>query len=225
MPEFDEVAKQMKAIDTTLHRIELCINTLIKELEKEHQIATASRNHIVAEQAATRRDGIKIIMALIGLSAAVIGVKIVGSPIMTDIFVFVTCVAIVFLSGTLVWRWKHIAWAWRISLMAFLLLMLWSVGNRMFGYEVGVQPAPLYFRLGVDAIFTIVAMCLIVGIWWTDNHQAKVKANLRKCENDTIPAELMKDNYSVPLLSEAVKQNSARLDKIEAQLNQGKCNG
>uniref|UniRef100_A0A6M3LJE3 Uncharacterized protein n=1 Tax=viral metagenome TaxID=1070528 RepID=A0A6M3LJE3_9ZZZZ len=95
----------------------------------------------------------------------------------------------------------------------------------MFGYEVGVQPAPLYFRLGVDAIFTIVAMCLIVGIWWTDNHQAKVKANLRKCENDTIPAELMKDNYSVPLLSEAVKQNSARLDKIEAQLNQGKCNG
>lgn len=115
----------------------------------------------------------QIIMALIGIIAATVGVKFLGTPPLIHATVFLSWIAGSCLVGSLILAWKHFRWSVRAGILSFAVLVWFSVIVRTFISPYG-SIAPEWYRPAIDSLFLLVSAALLWGAW-TLTHLALIK--------------------------------------------------
>lgn len=111
----------------------------------------------------------KVMMSLIGVIAASIGMKLIGSPPLTDLFAFASMFAFVFLVGGTILTWGKTNNPRKFVRLAFASFLFFSVFMRTFVFESGVTPAPVWYAPTIDVFFVILSVSLILSIWKDKN--------------------------------------------------------
>jgi hypothetical protein len=111
------------------------------------------------------RNNLKIVIALIGVIAAQVGVKLVGSPWYIDLSVAASCFSGIFLGGTLIVWWKEFS----IQQKLFrILVSLFTISNaviQIFVYHPGFEPAPMWHLPYVHIFLSAIALSAVWAGW------------------------------------------------------------
>lgn len=134
--------------------------------KKEYDIAERI-GRIEAKLDILHKDSFKITLALIGIIAANIGVKVVGSPPLLDVLTYITCFGSIVVLGVLVLNWKHLTWPRRILRILLPITMIYIWFCQAFLYSPGVTPAPSWFS-PIFQVFMIAILVTIIISAWTD---------------------------------------------------------
>ena len=107
------------------------------------------------------RDIMKVIYSLIGVVAASVGLKFIGSPIHVIISSYIATFASFFIIASVAHRWKFLPPIKKATRLMFSGYILFSVYCRHF---VIYQP-PEWFAISLNVIFTILSILLVISIW------------------------------------------------------------
>ena len=130
------------------------INARLGSIEK-----TAETTKRVVE-----KGWMRIVMALIGLVAATIGVKYLGTPILIEISYYVVWIAGFITIANLWHGWKRIKWCERIVIIAFILMLFSSALIRTFIAYYHIVP-PEWFVIYINVFYGIIAIALMFAYW------------------------------------------------------------
>lgn len=107
----------------------------------------------------------KLMYAMLGVIAASIGTKIIGTPIILDLLAYTSLFTAVFVAGVTYHVWKSLNWPRRTLRISLLSLVAFSTSVRIWVYEVGEECAPIWFPPAIDIFFIIVCAVLAYGVW------------------------------------------------------------
>ncbi len=103
----------------------------------------------------------KIMIALIGVIAAQVGLKFVGSPPWVIIASYVSFFASAVLLTSLVIFWKRMSLSMRLVRITFALFIIFSVTCRVIVFHETVTLTPVWYTPIVDGFFTLLCLLLI----------------------------------------------------------------
>jgi hypothetical protein len=126
----------------------------------------------------------KTIYALLGIIAATIGVKFMGSPWYSIAFTYTALFAGMFTLSSVIWEWKHIAWIKRILRLTFLSFLFFSVSVRTFVFEA-INGTPLWFTPVVDCFFVILSVLFVLATIY-DTKEHKIKDTCAESQSESI---------------------------------------
>jgi hypothetical protein len=102
---------------------------------------------------------------LIGVIMALIGSKLIGTPWYIDLAVILCLVSGTFLTMTLIHWWKDYSWSQRAVRIAFSILCTVSSVAKIWIYQAGEEPAPVWFSPTTNILMTLVAISMIWASW------------------------------------------------------------
>jgi len=135
-----------------------------EKLTKDEMIY-ANTERIVLALDMMRKDYNKIIYALMGMVAATIGIKFIGTPWYIDLSTFFTLGAGVFLLGVLIGQWKSFSINQRITRIIISLFMLFVAITQIFVYRIGDEIPPEWFPPMTHLFFVAIAVCITISTW------------------------------------------------------------
>lgn len=103
----------------------------------------------------------KIMIALIGVIAAQVGLKFVGSPITTVIASAASFFSSAVLLSSMVIFWRKMSWSLRLVRLVFAIFIIFSVICRNVIFQSGQTLAPGWYSPTVDGFFIILCLLLI----------------------------------------------------------------
>lgn len=111
----------------------------------------------------------KIILSLIAIAGATVGLKFIGSPLLTVVGLYIGWFALIFVGiGTFIWR-KQVTLERFLVRLVFTVFIGVSVITRTFIFHSGEEPAPFWFAPTIDTLFGITAILLVVSMWRASN--------------------------------------------------------
>jgi len=119
----------------------------------------------------TNNHLMKIVYALIGLIAASLGLKFIGSPPDIIISLFVCLFVATYLVTATTFQWKHTRWLVKALNLGFAIFMYYSVICRIFLFESGITVAPMWYSTSINIIFVLLGI-LLLGVsvkFWENN--------------------------------------------------------
>jgi len=111
-----------------------------------------------------QKNMMKIFFGLLAVAGTGIGVKFVGTPLITDIMAYVTLGASIFLALSTWHGWRKLLWIERITRIIFVLFMACSGYGRGVLFQSGRTLAPIWYGPMVDTFFILIATCLCIRI-------------------------------------------------------------
>ncbi len=112
-----------------------------------------------------RKDYRQIVIALIALIAAILGVRMVGSPPWDDLRAFVSAFAGIFVLAFCVLEWRELKWWKRVMMPLFGLFVMVSTYSRIFIFHQGLEPAPWWYGNMVDFFLIAISVTLVAAVW------------------------------------------------------------
>lgn len=112
----------------------------------------------------------KMMYAMLGIIAATVGVKFIGTPPLTTIMVWLAWFALAFMIGTTVANRKKLPWRKIIVRVTFSFMLLFSVVCRTFVYQAGLDVSPVWFIPVIDAFYIAVCGALILSTWKSNDY-------------------------------------------------------
>ena len=111
-----------------------------------------------------RADLVKIIISMLGMIAAQIGVKYLGTPWYLYIMVYVSIVVSIFLVASTVYSWRQIPVLWRVLALSLAVMFSTAAGCRIWAY---VQDLPMSKNMGiVMQLIQALSGVLVMVIFW-----------------------------------------------------------
>ncbi len=118
----------------------------------------------------------KTMLALIGVIAANIGMKLVGSTITADLMAFASMFAGAFLIGGTVFTWSKTSLPRRAVRLTFAMFLFFSTCMRAFVFQSGITLPPLWYAPMIDGFFILLSILLVLSIWKDENlNSEKIK--------------------------------------------------
>lgn len=111
------------------------------------------------------RDFSRIIFAMLGIIAANLGMKFIGSPAHIIIFTYVALFAVVFMLSNLVSNWNKLDWLTKTFRTSITTLIMFSVTCRILIFEVGIQFPPMWYTPVIDILFIIICVLTVMRTW------------------------------------------------------------
>jgi len=112
------------------------------------------------------KNNVRLMVAMLGIIAAGIGVKFIGTPLITEIAAYAAFICSVFLVSTafiLIKRRVHWArYTFRIVMAAFVMF---SVFGKSVIFKSGHELAPLWYAPVIDCFFIVLCVLLIIATW------------------------------------------------------------
>jgi hypothetical protein len=105
------------------------------------------------------KNMMRIVYACLGIIAATLGVKLIGSPWWVDLFTFFACFSVVFLIGETIIDWKELSFGNKIFRIVYILFVSFSVISRIFFFNP-INGTPLWFTPVIDSFFAL--LCIII---------------------------------------------------------------
>ena len=107
----------------------------------------------------------KLMYAMLGVIAASIGTKVIGTPLILDVLAYASLFTAVFTAGVTYHSWGVLSWPRRSLRIALLSLIMFSTSVRLWVYEVGEVAAPIWFPPAIDIFFIVLCVLLAYGVW------------------------------------------------------------
>jgi uncharacterized membrane protein HdeD (DUF308 family) len=114
----------------------------------------------------------RTIYALIGVIAATLGVKFMGSPWYSIVFTYSALFAGTFALVSTIWEWKRIPLFNKILRLSFLSLLFFSVTCRTFIFEATLG-VPDWYTPIVDIVFVIISVIFVISLLTGHNGYTK----------------------------------------------------
>ena len=143
----------------------------VNQIQSEVIETKAIAEQLCKNQDNQRKDNMKIIIALVGLMGTIIAQKIISTPWYVDLCVMICMFAGIFLTGSLIIFWRDYDHIQRFVRIIGGSLGLFSSISQMFIYEVGVDPAPIWFGFGVNILMIILMISLVWSGWRIKLHK------------------------------------------------------
>jgi len=105
----------------------------------------------------------KTVFALIGVIAATIGVKFMGSPWYSILFTYVALFAGAFCLAATIIEWKKLYASTIAVRLGFMIFLFFSVGCRTFVFEA-TQGVPDWYTPVVDLFYVLLSVLLIISM-------------------------------------------------------------
>jgi hypothetical protein len=148
--------------------------------ENKERQSLEQMEHIVIEKLARietkvdtlKNDFMKMIAGLVGIIAANIGLKFVGTPWYVIVCVYMSIFAGVFLLASILLQWKVLTNLDKVIRTVFALFILYSSFCREFLFDVSTG-VPLWYTPIVDIFLTGICILLIVRVWNQKRKEAK----------------------------------------------------
>ena len=121
----------------------------------------------------------KTMLALIGVIAANIGMKLVGSTVTADLMAFASMFAGAFLVGGTVFTWKKTPLLRTAVRLIFATFLFFSTLMRAFMFQSGTTLPPMWYSPIIDGFFIVLSIFLVLSIWKDENlNGEKIKDNV-----------------------------------------------
>jgi len=138
------------------------------EPERCHDLLSSINDNIVtlkANSAMVEKSLLKIVYGMLGLIAASVGSKYIGTPFHTHLAIYATWFVGVFLLAALIGNWKKMEWTVRFVMGSFAGHLLFSAVCRTFVFEAGYEPAPMWYPKLIDMWYVVVSASLFLMVW------------------------------------------------------------
>lgn len=117
---------------------------------------------IHAEMRIMQQHFMKLFYGMLGMIAATMGVKFLGTPWYVHIGGYVVWFTGVFLLSITIGYWQKIRTRQKILSLELSAMMLFSMFVRTFMYEVGKEPPPVYLGIGINFFYVLIAVTLVI---------------------------------------------------------------
>ena len=107
----------------------------------------------------------KVFVGLMAVAGASIGVRFIGSPLITVISGYAVWFASAFLLGATVITWRRVDGWGRLVRLILWAFMTTSITVRTFVYHAGEEVAPRWYPILVDVFFAVIAVVLVATVW------------------------------------------------------------
>ncbi len=149
----------------TDHNIpEECVNAF-KKMGALEQKVDNQHSDMLEVYRDMRKDYRQLLYAFCALIAAILGVKIVGSPPWDDIRAFVAAFSGAFVMAFLVFEWKNLQWWKRVMIFLFSVLVILSTFSRLLIFQPGIETSPLWYTFVIDTLLIAISITLVVSLW------------------------------------------------------------
>jgi hypothetical protein len=161
-PEYDKVKREADRLQ--LQTQDLAIMTLAELRSLNVHIQAVDQRLAIIDG---RVDGLvtKVVLSLLGLVAANVGLKFVGTPWYVDLAIYMSWFATIFLAGSMWFQRRNITPRRMVIRVVFISGLLFSIIMRSFVFEAGVEAAPWYYPLGIDIWLAAVSATFIWSAW------------------------------------------------------------
>ena len=107
----------------------------------------------------------RMIFAMLGIIAATVGVKFIGSPPYVIIATYMAWFGSVFVLTSVVYKWRDLHWTARALRLSMGCLVLFSVLVRTIVYQVGIEAAPVWYSPAIDCFYIVVCTVMVLRVW------------------------------------------------------------
>lgn len=134
---------------------------ILAEIKAEMKTAREYQQAYTTNQQASNN---KIMIMMLGIIAANIGVKFIGTPWYIHMGVYVALVASVFLLSSVVLGWRRINWRKKVLMLAYSSSVLYATALRIYHYQAGTNLTK-FEGFFMNLAYTFVSMMFIVAFW------------------------------------------------------------
>ena len=106
----------------------------------------------------------KIIYSMLGLIAASLGLKFMGSPWWMILFTYAALFSGVFVLSSVVFEWKNLCLLNRLIRIVFSVFILFSCICRVYVFEA-INGTPEWYTPVVDLFFIVLSVLLTLLVW------------------------------------------------------------
>ena len=107
----------------------------------------------------------RIIYTMLGIIAATIGSKFIGSPPWVIIAGYMAWFTGTFLLANVILTWKEMPKLLKAIRLSFSMMLFFSVGVRTFVYKPGIEVAPIWYSPIVDCFYIVLCILLAIRAW------------------------------------------------------------
>jgi len=112
-----------------------------------------------------RKDYSKVMFAMLGIIAATLGVKFIGTPPLVHIATYTALLTGMFLLTSTIANWKRMAIGRRLVRLSFATFLFYSVSARILVFTAGIDLPPNWYVPGVDLFFIVISIILMMVVW------------------------------------------------------------
>ena len=118
-------------------------------------------DRLIDDAQETRKGIMKLVYAVLGILAATIGVKFIGTPMIVHISCYLALFAGTFLLFSAIGQWKALNWRRNLIRLGFVGMLYFHVGMRIVIEHTSLTAMPFWGTAVVNVFFILLSIGLV----------------------------------------------------------------